>query len=424
MAVVQSDGQLQSLHRGNTGPMAASAGMYGDASGSGLSMYGSYSDYASIYRTQPAVRTVISFLARNVAQLGLHAFRRVSDTERQRLTDHPVPQLIARPNPLTTRYRLIDALIHDLGIYDNAYWLKVQSRSGDRRLNLLRIPPTNIAPFGPSWLRPDGYRITGNRGKMTVPVEAVVHFRGYNPTSTRVGLSPMETMRRVIAEEQAAGSYREAMWRNGARMEHVITRPANVPPLSPEAKERFWLRWNAQYTGTPNSARTALLEEGMDIRPMSATARDAQYIEGRRFNLEEAARFFHVPLPMIGILTNANYSNMLEAHKQLYTDTLGPTLTMIQDDFALQVLPDLPDTADVYVEFNIAEKLKGSFEEQAMQLQASVGAPWISRNEARARQNLPPVPAGDDLVTPLNVLIGGQASPRDTAPPPTPTPGG
>lgn len=91
---------------------------------------------------------------------------------------------------------------------------------------------------------------------------------------------------------------------------------------------------------------------------------------------------------------------------------------MIQQDLALQLLPDFPDTKDLYVEFNLAEKLRGSFEEQAVQLQTAVGGPWMSRNEARARVNLPQVENGDDLITPLNVLTGGQASPTDSAPTP------
>jgi hypothetical protein len=89
---------------------------------------------------------------------------------------------------------------------------------------------------------------------------------------------------------------------------------------------------------------------------------------------------------------------------------------MIEEDIDLQLLPEFTDTAGVYVEFNIQEKLAGSFEDQTKSLQSAVGAPYMTRNEARARMNLPSVPGGDVLVTPLNVLVGGQASPRDSMP--------
>jgi hypothetical protein len=142
----------------------------------------------------------------------------------------------------------------------------------------------------------------------------------------------------------------------------------------------------------------------------------AQYLETRKLTREEVAAAFHIPLPMVGILDHATFSNIEEQHKNLYQDTLGPWLEMIQQEIGLQLVPDLDDTGKVYVEFNLADKMKGSFEEQASSLQTSVGAPWLTRNEARARMNLPQIDGGDDLVTPLNVLIGGQASPTDSAP--------
>ena len=100
----------------------------------------------------------------------------------------------------------------------------------------------------------------------------------------------------------------------------------------------------------------------------------------------------------------------------LYQDCLGPWLQMVSQEIAAQVLPDVTDTADVYPEFNIGEKLRGSFEEQAIAASTATGRPWMTANETRALFNLSQHPDGDGLVTPLNVLVGGQASPRDSAP--------
>jgi hypothetical protein len=121
---------------------------------------------------------------------------------------------------------------------------------------------------------------------------------------------------------------------------------------------------------------------------------------------------------LVGILDHATYSNITEQHKILYQDTLGPWLTMIQQEIHAQLLPDLPDSRDVYVEFNIAEKMRGSFEEQAEAASTATGRPWMTVNEQRARFNLPQIEGGDSLITPLNVTEGGLASPRDTAPDP------
>lgn len=372
-----------------------------------------YYDYATLYRTQPNVRTCVDFLARNVAQLGLHVFRRVSDTDRVRLTDHPLARLIARPNSWTTRYRLIEALMGDLGVYFNAYWLKLAR--DDNQMWLLRVPPQLMTVRG--GLAPVEYEIDASIRRQKFSPSEVVHFRGYNPESATVGLSPLETLRRILAEEHAMGNYRENFWRNSARMYGVVERPLGAPEWRPDSRERFKAEFEALYAGDENSGRTAVLEEGMTWKEASFSAQESEYFAGRKLTREECARAYHIPLPMVGILDNATFSNISEQHKNLYQDSLGPWLAMISEEIDLQLSGDFPDADGVYCEFNIREKMEGSFEEQAKSFQALVGRPVMTANEARARMNLPSLGGdADALVTPMNVLIGGQASPQDSAP--------
>lgn len=368
-------------------------------------------DYQTIYRTQPNVRTTVDFIARNIAQLGLHLFRRVSDTDRERLTDHPLAKLIGRPNAYTTRYRMIESTLIDFGVHWNAFWLKIRARD---HLAVLRIPPQYIEVEG--GLVPTRYWLTWGGKRQEFAPSEVIHFRGHG--SPVFGISPLETLRQVLAEEYESGSYRQGFWKNAARMSGIITRPQGAPDWSPEARTRFRAEFEALYSGTANSGRTAILEEGMSWEAMSFSARDSEYLAGRKLTREEVARAYHVPLPMVGILDHATFSNIKEQHKQLYQDCLGPWLVQIEEELELQLVPDFEDVANVYLEFNIAEKLKGSFEEQAQALSSAVGRPWLTADEARARQNLPSM-GGDaaELVVPLNVLVGGQASPRDSAPP-------
>ena len=374
-------------------------------------------DYATIWRTQPQVRTVVSFLARNIAQLGLHAFRRVSDVDRERLTEHPLAALLNRPSPHSTRYRAIDALVSDLAIYDNAYWIKVAAEERGM-VALQRVDPRMVTPAGSNAFFASSYEVSGSRGKRELPADQVVHFRGYNPVDPRVGYSPIETLRRILAEEHQAGVWREQLWRNGARISGYLRRPADAPPWSRDAKARFRAQWQAQYAGDgAQVGGTPILEDGMTFEGAAVTPEQAQYLEARKLTREEVTAAYHIPLPMVGILEHATFSNITEQHKQLYQDTLGPWLTMICEEIGLQLIDDFPDTSGVYVEFNMAEKLRGSFEEQAAQLQSAVGGPYMSRNEARARLNLPQMDDADELIVPLNVLTGGQASPQDATPP-------
>ncbi len=402
--VVQSLGSLAELSS-NWRPSAN----YGS-----LRLYDQFSyDYATLYKTQPNVRTCVDFLARNIAQLGLHVFRRVSETDRQRLRDHPLALTISEPNPYTTRYRLVESLLSDLGIYFNAYWLKLP---GNGRPALLRVPPPLVTPSGA--LAPVAYEVNLGSSVLKPAPGQLVHFRGYNPEDAAQGLSPLETLRRVLAEEHAMGDYREYFWRNAARMNGIIERPKDAPDWTSTARERFKQEFEALYSGSANSGKTAILEEGMTWKQTTFSAQESEYLSARKLTREECARAYHIPLPMVGILDHATFSNITEQHKNLYQDCLGPWLAMIEEEIALQLLPEFADRQGVYVEFNLQEKLQGSFEEQIKALQAAVGRPWMTADEARARLNLPSL-GGDaeELVTPLNVLVGGQASPQDSAPP-------
>ena len=410
MAAIITLGQLETLQRNWTPGVIQT--------GTRLSLHYFY-DYAALYRLQPNVRTCVDFLARNVAQLGLHTYRRVSETDRERLRDHGLAQLMGRPLPArakVTRYRLIEALMSDLGIYHNAYWLKLRDGANGPLTGLLRVPPPFVTIQG--GLVPTRYDVTiAGSQPLEISPDDIVHFRGFNPENMLAGLSPLETLRRVLAEEHEAGEYREQFWRNAARQSGVIKRPLGAPEWSAAARAQFKAEFEELYSGAKNSGKTAILEEGMEWESTAFNAQESEYLAGRKLTREECARAYHIPLPMVGILDHATFSNIKEQHKHLYQDALGPWLTMIVQDIELQLLPEFEDTAGVYVEFNIQEKLRGSFEEQTQSLQSAVGRPWMTANEARARQNLPSIEGGDELVTPLNVLVGGQASPRDSAPP-------
>jgi HK97 family phage portal protein len=280
--------------------------------------------YAYIYRTQPNVRKVIDFIARNIAQVGLHAYRRVSDLDRERLSGHDVLQWLDQPNGGTSRYRLFDALMKDIGIYFNAYWLKV--RKPDGAIGLVRLPPEQMTVEG--WLVPSGYVWTLPDGRrMPLPLDAVVYFGGYDPHNPLMGLSPLETLRQVLAEDAAQTAYRADYWRKGSRIDGVVTRPIGAPKWTLDQKQMFREQWQSKYVG--GAVTTVVLDEGMDYTPNAFNARDSEFTATRKLTAEEVVSAYHVPLTLVGILEHGTFSNMKEQHKQLYQDCLGPWLQMI-----------------------------------------------------------------------------------------------
>jgi HK97 family phage portal protein len=381
--------------------------------------------YSEIYRKQPAVRTVVNFLSSQIASLNAKVYERVSDNDRRELDDHPLAVRLRAPNDESTRFRHMRDTVADLAVYDRAFWWK--QFSGGEIVNLQRLSPAKV-----DVARLDGrsvYRLVES-GRV-IPREELVVFQGYSPTGDDLGVSPMETLRRVLAEERAAVLNREMMWRNAARQSTVLTRPPSppAPEWSDEARERFRSDWEATMTGAPNSGRTAILEDGMTANTLSAfSPKEAEYVTGRKLTYEEVALAYGgAPLAALVVGQYSGSGSSLESfHTQLYQDVLPPWLRMLQDEIELQLLPNFDSVGGrrrIYIEFNLSEKLKGSFEEQASVLATSVGVPFMTVNDARSRLNMPIV--DDDIfdvpVMPMNVMYGGQQSTQEpTADPSTP----
>ena len=375
-------------------------------------LYGLRSSYAEIYRAQPAVRTVVNAIARNVAQLGTHVFEATPDDDRQRVRTGPLAATIRRPNPGLTRYSWIFGVVADLGIFDQHTSVKVRGRDG--RITLWPIPAEFVEPIGKNWMAPDGFRIGGSQG-VELRADQVFHIHGYSPTARWSGVPPMETLRRILGGDQAAEEYREAFWRNGAQLGGVIKRPLEAPQWSDTARSRFRDQWKARYSGDGSEpGGTPLLEDGMDYVQLGQTNRNSQYLESRKLTREEVAALYHLPLVYAGLMDSANYAVVKEARGMLYSDCLGPIITQLQEEIDAQLVAEFDQTGATYVEFNWMAKLAGSFEEQAAVLSTAVGRPWLTTNEARARMNLSRLddPSADEVITPMNVTVGGQPSPQ------------
>lgn len=358
-------------------------------------------DYAALYRSQRAVNTAVSAIARQVAQIGLHAFRRNGDNDRVRDTTSECARLLKAPAPGVTPYAFKYALAADLAIF--ARYVAVKSEHEDGTPALVRLPPLSVEPVGGSWAGPAGFKV----GRTVIPAEKVVFIRGYAPDASHAGVSPLESLRQTLAEDHQAGQMREQLYKNGARVSGYLERPAGAPKWSDQARANFRSAWRGQYTGSgAQVGGTPILEDGMTFKPAADSPKDMQYIEARKLTREEVAAAYHIPPTMVGVLEHATFGNIKEQHQMLYQDTLGPWLAEIQEELLLQIRDWLVPPDDLYLEFNIAEKLRGSFEDQAAQLQAATGGPYMTRAEARARLNLPRIEGADDLILPLNVLAG------------------
>lgn len=363
-------------------------------------------DSKAVWASQPSVRKVVDFIARNLASIPINQFQRLSDTERRRITTGPVAELLRKPSqaPLMTPYRFWHGILVDRLIYDR--WCALRTSENGREW-LDRIPARRFHFATDALDRIEAVVVYGKDGsRMELDPARCVFDAGYS-TRGGNGTSPMETLKDILNESTEAVQYRRDVLARGARIPGYIHRP--TPWSSKEARERFAAGWRAFSASGGRAGETPVLEDGMEYRALDAfKPNDLELMEGRTLTDVEVASAYHIAPELVGA-REGTYSNIDAFRQMLYGPNLGPYIDEWQ-----QVLNAAFADGDTYLEANVDVKLRGSFLEQAQVTSTATGAPWMTRNEARAMRNLPPIAGGDDIVTPLNVLTGGQASPRDT----------
>lgn len=370
-----------------------------------------------LYATQANLHAVVSFLADSVAQLPLKVYKRDGETDRQRDRDSVAARLLWRPNADQTSYEFVNALTTELLLMGCATVWVLPDPDSDSGYQLRLIPrewitnteyETNYAP--------DSIRITAGTGSyVDIPRTDFVQYRMYSPGNPGGYQSPISALRQTLQEQIQADRFRETVWRSSGRFNAYITRPKDVAPWDDETKRKFLTAFREGWgQDGANAGKMPLLEDGMEIKPYQFNAKEAQYAETKQLSREDVAAAYHVNPSLIWHTTTQTYASAKDNARALYADCLGPTLQMLQQRMNSFLLPMIGADEGTYVEFDLTEKLKGSFEERASILQSAVGGPWMTRNEARADNNMPPIDGGDELIVPLNVIEGGQASPQDT----------
>ena len=373
-----------------------------------------------LYKTQPNLRAVVSYLTDNAAQVPIKVYDRVSDVDRVRVTDSPAALLLEHPNPDMTAYELKRRIYGDLYLYDRHVSIVVPDADSDSGWRMQPIPARWVTGYeGSNPFAPEALYVTPDNGrKIAVPSDRFIYFHGYNPSSVELQCSPVEALADVLHEQVESNSFRRQMWRNGGRFNAYIRRPADVEDWTDEAFERFRQSWDESWGGRRASqgGKMPILEDGMEIRTVPFSAHDAEWSEAKRLGREDVAAVYHVNPALVWPGSGQTYASAKENARALYNDTLAPTLMQVTDRLNAILLPMVGEPAGHYLEYDLSVKLQGSFEERAAVIQSAVGGPWMTRDEARAMFNLPKIEGADELIVPLNVIEGGLASPRDTDP--------
>lgn len=376
-------------------------------------------DARELYATQANLHAVVSFLADSVAQLPLKVYERKDETERVRNRDSIAAKLLYKPNSDQTSYEFFNALVLEYLLFGEAIVLVLNDDSSSGYQ--LRVIPNEwvekreyLTNFAPSKLY---IRANNDNKRLELDTSNFVIFKMYNPGSPASYQSPIASLKQTLAEQIQANRFRSSIWKNSGRMNAYITRPANVTPWTPQARDAWTDAFRKGWSSSgEKQGSVPILEDGMDIKQFQFSAKEAQYAESIQLSREDVAAAYHVNPSLIWHTTTQTYASAKDNARALYADCLGPLLQMLQQRINSFLLPMIGANEVIYVEFDLEEKLKGSFEERASIMQSATGAPWMTRNEVRAEYNMRPLEGGDELIVPLNVLIGGQASPQDSSP--------
>lgn len=371
-----------------------------------------------LYQTQDNLRAVVDYLSNSIAQLPLKVYRRDAENKRERDRDSVAARVLYRPNAYMTEFEFVRALVLEYYIFGTVYiWIVPSEEDAAAPYELLILPSEWIQ----SSERDNPYASKSIRVRLKdgttadIPAEEFVQFKTYSPGNPAGYISPISALRMTLEEQVEAGRFRRSLWRSSGRLNAQITRPANVEKWDDETRRRFAEAFREAWgPGGSRAGSIPILEDGMEIKPFSTSFKEAEWANSVKLTRESVAAAYSVNPSLIWHSDTQTYASSKDNARALYAECLGPVIQMFQQRFNAFVLPKLGADNNLYVEFDFAEKLKGSFEERAQILQSSVGGPWLTRDEARAELNLPPLPNGEgaQVITPLNVTIGGQAAPN------------
>ena len=369
-----------------------------------------------LYQTQDNLQAVVNFLANSIAQLPLKVYKRNGEASRQRDRESVAARLIWRPNEDQTAYEFIRAVSIEYLVFGCVYVWVVPDAESSSGYQMRVIPSEWVTETrGGSVYAPDSIVVSTNSGSFVeIPRTEFVCFKTYAPGAPGKYISPISGLRQTLQEQIEAGNFRKQLWHSSGRLNAQIIRPKDVQPWDDEARKRFVTAFREGWgSGGEKAGSIPLLEDGMEIKPFSTSFKESQWAESVKLSRESVAAAYGINPSLVWHSDTQTYASSKDNARALYAECLGPLIQMLQQRFNSFLIPMVEDENDLYDEFDLTEKLKGSFEERAAILQAAVGAPYMTRNEARADNNLPPIEGADELIVPLNLNNGVDNPPVD-----------
>ena len=358
-----------------------------------------------VWESQPSVRKVVSFMASTVAALPWRVYR-AEDGGRERLYDSPAETLVRRPTRFTSSADLVTGLALDWLLYGSACAVLVDEE-------IVRVPAPLLMLSTDVFGRVNDVATVAGGETVSLADLPVALMHGWDPDGSGA-VAPVRTLRALLAELSEAEGWRRRMWTDVPRVSAQVTRPKDAPRWSDEKRERF-LQAMADFKSSTSGGSIPVMEDGMKLESAPQVQPDLSSASSVRTLTDiEVAGYFGVPPELLG-MREANYGGYAALRRDLYTRVLGPLIGRVEDALNAEIVPALAggDTS-VYGVLDRTEAQDGTLLERVQALQSATGGPVMTRAEARERLDLPYLEGTEELIVPLNVIQGGQASPTDS----------
>ncbi|UEP49645.1 phage portal protein [Burkholderia ambifaria] len=344
------------------------------------------------------LQNCVTLLSESIAQLPIELYERSGD-DRKPAIDHPLYSILKyAPNPWQTPFEYQEQSQVAVGLRGNSY--SFIDRDQDGVIQGL-YPLDNEAVT--VMKGPDLMPVFRVHGSDPMPRRLVHHVR-WMSINGYTGLSPVLLHANAIGHAQAIQQYAGKSFMNGTALSGVIERPKESPALKDQVSvDRITDGWNAKFGGSGNAKKVALLQEGMTFKPLSMTNVDAALIDALRLSALDIARIYKIPAHMVNELERATFSNIEHQSLQFVIYTLLPWVKRHEQAKTRDLL--LPSERKQYfIEYNLAGLLRG--DQSSRYAAYAVGRQWgwLSINDIRRLENMPPVEGGDIYLSPMNMV--------------------
>ncbi|MCR5442986.1 MAG: phage portal protein [Sphaerochaetaceae bacterium] len=360
-----------------------------------------------------AVYACVRILSEAVAGLPLHLYRYTEDGSKEKALDNSLyPLLHDEPNPEMTSFVFRETLMTHLLLWGNAYAQIIRNGKGEVMAlyplmpNKMEVSRDENGQLYYQYSRSTDEANAKNRdSSVKLSPYDVLYIPGLGFDGL-VGYSPIAMAKNAIGMAIACEEFGAKFFSNGASPSGVLEHPGI---LKDPARVRD--SWNAAYGGSANSHKVAVLEEGMKYTPISISPNEAQFLETRKFQINEIARIFRIPPHMVGDLEKSSFSNIEQQSLEFVKYTLDPWVIRWEQSLS-RALFSPEEKKNLFFKFNVEGLLRGDYQSRMTGYSTARQNGWMSANDIRELEDLDRIPAeeGGDLY-----LVNGNMLPLEKA---------